>query len=1068
MASFSLHPLLSALKVRITAVHQNGDRLYLGTATGTLQIYSFDISSTSNDEPLPVIKLVKTHTLGKKPIEQIGILKESGQLAVLSDSVVTLYSLSDLGKAGGSILSQARNAHAFAITSYTPSFARRKPATDDTQVGEVRKDLLVVGCRKKVVVFGAGKGGLKEAWELNLPHSPRQVIFPSAPSSSTSSPMPETVHLLYSPTSSVLLNIIPASTQRLSVSELTSAPPPPPHPSQVSTTGGASGSKADDKAADGGTAGGGLSMGMGALQGLGGYVGLGGRAAIPVGTRTVGGEVLISREDQGVFYSSEGNFTRTESLQWPAPPEAIGYASPYIYTAVPVVQSTASSSGNLPPTSTIQIHLSPTLSHRQTISLPGPPTGALSVTSMISVSGPPTTPAQAMSAAPKALFISTPTDRNLVTAEGSSVWLVRSGDIGEQVDELVREGHLSDAIGLVEAVGDSGLAPKRRLPQLRILSALQSFAQGKYQAAIETFLIFNVNPALVIALYPSDNVSGRLHVHRDKWMELFGAVEGARLEPQEIEVKLPEDGEGTARSLLRNLPHLGVTKKPSMDVVRKESRSEDDGASIRSDGEKVPAMTDTELPRAALEALMYFLSDRRQKLAGAIAALPSPLPAESDHPPLSALPIEELHDLPSLPMSELDHEHLLRMAQVIYTALIKVYLVARPVLVGSLCRIENWCDVEEVEGLLKAQKKFADLIDLYQGKKMHGKALGMLRELAKEEDDKLDKYPPTIRYLQKLGPSELPLIFEHSKWIFQEQPTMALQIFTADEPEVESLPRTEVMQFLEQVNLNSCMAYLEHIINVLGETGAEFHDKLSELYLQASRDALKTQSDRERPAEYSRFLDFLNKSTSYRPYRLLNRLEEDQMPEARAILVGRMGNHEEALRIYVFRLKDYSAAEAYCGRLYAKEPDPHGIFLLLLRIYLLPAKPSDPVLLDPAISLIATHGVRLDANEVLALLPPLVTMEDVKAFFVRTLRDSHAKKNDHRVVKSLVSARKERVDRVLMGLQIKRVRVSDQRICPQCHKRLGQSAIAVHVPRGEVTHLHCKDLFSAKLEKLRG
>jgi hypothetical protein len=41
---------------------------------------------------------------------------------------------------------------------------------------------------------------------------------------------------------------------------------------------------------------------------------------------------------------------------------------------------------------------------------------------------------------------------------------------------------------------------------------------------------------------------------------------------------------------------------------------------------------------------------------------------------------------------------------VIYTALIKVYLVARPVLVGSLCRIENWCDVEEVEELLKEKQ----------------------------------------------------------------------------------------------------------------------------------------------------------------------------------------------------------------------------------------------------------------------------------------------------------------------------------------------------------------------------
>lgn len=107
-------------------------------------------------------------------------------------------------------------------------------------------------------------------------------------------------------------------------------------------------------------------------------------------------------------------------------------------------------------------------------------------------------------------------------------------------------------------------------------------------------------------------------------------------------------------------------------------------------------------PRAALEALMYFLSDRRQKLTGAISA--NGIPSESSLPPLSSLDVSELHALPSVPMTDLEPEQLLRMAQIIYTALLKVYLVARPILVGSLCRIENWCDVHEVEGLLKQQK----------------------------------------------------------------------------------------------------------------------------------------------------------------------------------------------------------------------------------------------------------------------------------------------------------------------------------------------------------------------------
>ena len=99
---------------------------------------------------------------------------------------------------------------------------------------------------------------------------------------------------------------------------------------------------------------------------------------------------------------------------------------------------------------------------------------------------------------------------------------------------------------------------------------------------------------------------------------------------------------------------------------------------------------------------MYFLSERRQKITGAISH--TTLPTESSLPPLSSVSVSELHGLPSIPIEELDPERLLRAAQLVYTALLKVYLVARPVLVGSLCRIENWCDVEEVEGLLSAQK----------------------------------------------------------------------------------------------------------------------------------------------------------------------------------------------------------------------------------------------------------------------------------------------------------------------------------------------------------------------------
>ena len=177
--------------------------------------------------------------------------------------------------------------------------------------------------------------------------------------------------------------------------------------------------------------------------------------------------------------------------------------------------------------------------------------------------------------------------------------------------------------------------------------------------------------------------------------------------------------------------------------------------------------------------------------------------------------------------------------------------------------------------LMTGTQRYSDLIDLYQGKRMHEKALTLLRQyellsfasgyrktayfdvpsrLAQNEEDKLDRLDPTVRYLQKLGPDHLDLIFSESDWIFKEDPAFGLrvsfiirgssptvsspfkfQIFTADEAEVEALPRYRVLKYLEETDEASCRGYLEHITGELGEAGPDFHDKLAELYLKSAR-----------------------------------------------------------------------------------------------------------------------------------------------------------------------------------------------------------------------------------------
>lgn len=106
----------------------------------------------------------------------------------------------------------------------------------------------------------------------------------------------------------------------------------------------------------------------------------------------------------------------------------------------------------------------------------------------------------------------------------------------------------------------------------------------------------------------------------------------------------------------------------------------------------------------SVETLLRYLGDRRPKLWGALSALHISPAQSSEHASLSATSIEELFSLPNSPTSALIPDQLVRFAQIVDTALFKSYLAIRPSLLGPLCRIDNWCEVSEVEQVLRSRQ----------------------------------------------------------------------------------------------------------------------------------------------------------------------------------------------------------------------------------------------------------------------------------------------------------------------------------------------------------------------------
>jgi Vam6/Vps39-like protein vacuolar protein sorting-associated protein 39 len=204
-------------------------------------------------------------------------------------------------------------------------------------------------------------------------------------------------------------------------------------------------------------------------------------------------------------------------------------------------------------------------------------------------------------------------------------------------------------------------AQERRGACIRALYAVSLFSAGNFKDAMKAFIKLDVNPAKVIALYP-ETVAGRLCTPREKWIELFGGT-------------LPAD----------QSPDL----PPAPPVEDTFARS--------------------------VDALFDYLADRRPKVFGALASLH--ITQSSSHvTALSAVPTEELFSLPDAPPSALIPEQLVRFAQIVDTALFKSYLLIRPTLLGSLCRLDNWCEVSEVEEVLRERKVISQLnhyLELY-------------------------------------------------------------------------------------------------------------------------------------------------------------------------------------------------------------------------------------------------------------------------------------------------------------------------------------------------------------------
>ena len=566
--------------------------------------------------------------------------------------------------------------------------------------------------------------------------------------------------------------------------------------------------------------------------GVAGMSYLGMTAPPPLSTRLSPGEVLLAKDINTHFIDYDGNALGRRQIPWSLAPDSIGYLNPYLIS----VQTSKD---------ILEIRNPHTLTLLQSLSL----------TSVHRLN-----------------FHREPRDgghhnKSFLALSDRVIWNIRPLDFDRQLDDLVDQQQLDEAISLLGLVDESMLDDHdARIKQIKTLKAQALFDKHRFRDAIDLFTDIAAPPERVINLYPpfiagSESASSAADTRSPTGSQYKREASSTESE-HEKSIKSP------TRKRSGSNGHLDDSHKSRVPLGEHFSSSYEISMSNNFSEDKAL--------KAATEELRGFLVSARNKMKIFLnpdGSLKREGIEDISSPELGALLLKPSFDAAS------DQEGLLQTARLIDTTLFRAYMFVSPSFAGPLFRIDNFCDPEVVNEKLLEAGRYNDLVDFFHGKKLHQQALELLKKFG--DIDQPDNAAPslagpqrTVAYLQSLPPELIDLILRFAKWPLRRNPDLAMEIFLADTENAETLSRDRVLDFLQNIDLSLAVKYLEHIIHELNDTTPSFHQRLVETYVQKLKSG-QFANDEERHEWNEKTLDFLKTSRNYQAYKALNLMDKD-------------------------------------------------------------------------------------------------------------------------------------------------------------------------------------------------
>uniref|UniRef100_A0A8C5N0V7 Transforming growth factor beta receptor associated protein 1 n=1 Tax=Leptobrachium leishanense TaxID=445787 RepID=A0A8C5N0V7_9ANUR len=394
------------------------------------------------------------------------------------------------------------------------------------------------------------------------------------------------------------------------------------------------------------------------------------------------------------------------------------------------------------------------------------------------------------------------------------------------------------------------------------------------------------------------------------------------------------------------------------------------------------------------------------------------------------------------------------------TALLKLYAESDHESLLDLLVSDNACDLVDSVSWLERHKKYFALGLLYHYNKQDAAALEVWVRIANgdlEDNTRPDLYEYVVDFLTFCRDPQL--VWQYADWVLQKSEQVGVQIFTKRSSDVQlhnSFNPDKIIDHLSKYH-KALIMYLEHLVLGKRIQKEKYHTHLAVLYVEEvlHLKSMNTSEQTEETGLRTRLQNLLRQSNLYRVLLLIDKIKGTDLHLERALLHGKLEEHDQALNILVHVVKDCSAAESYCvwnsqGR---DTPYRQRLFQLLLSSYLSPPC-TDNALLVAAVDLLNNHPTEFDAANILHVLPENWSVQLMAPFLAGAMREHiHALRMTQLAV-GLAKAENFIYKQQKLSMKGKPVVLSDKKLCHVCRNPF-QEPVFVRLLSGHIVHTHC-------------